>query len=366
MAVKKSLSPLRYPGGKNKLSSYVQQLIKYNNLEKCTYIEPYTGGGAVALRLLFDGVVDNIIINDFDRSIYAFWYSVLNYTDELCSLIEKTPVTMENWFKQRDIQKEKDNVDLLTLGFSTLFLNRTNRSGIIKAGVIGGLNQTGNYKIDCRFNKDNIIEKIKSIANFKEKITLYNLDTLKIYPFKFSLTLGYVLNKNKIDVIYQVENLDDNVMYFQIGGHPAFKCPINPNTKRSDCYIKFENRSEVVSSKVDPRGYATDEKITFKLDDGFLKIADNLFEFDALVIENQGISGVSICDESKNPYVTVHMNVPIFGVWSINESAPFVCIEPWYGRCDRVGYDGELKDREYVNSLNPQKTFNSCYQIEII
>lgn len=194
----------------------------------------------------------------------------------------------------------------------------------------------------------------------------YNLDTLKIYPFKFSLTLGYVLNKNKIDVIYQVENLDDNVMYFQIGGHPAFKCPINPNTKRSDCYIKFENRSEVVSSKVDPRGYATDEKITFKLDDGFLKIADNLFEFDALVIENQGISGVSICDESKNPYVTVHMNVPIFGVWSINESAPFVCIEPWYGRCDRVGYDGELKDREYVNSLNPQKTFNSCYQIEII
>ena len=180
MAVKKSLSPLRYPGGKNKLSSYVQQLIKYNNLEKCTYIEPYTGGGAVALRLLFDGIVDNIIINDFDRSIYAFWYSVLNYTDELCSLIEKTPVTMENWFKQRDIQKEKDNVDLLTLGFSTLFLNRTNRSGIIKAGVIGGLNQTGNYKIDCRFNKDNIIEKIKSIANFKEKITLYNLDTLKL------------------------------------------------------------------------------------------------------------------------------------------------------------------------------------------
>lgn len=194
----------------------------------------------------------------------------------------------------------------------------------------------------------------------------YNLDTLKIYPFKFSLTLGYVLNKNKIDVIYQVENLDDNVMYFQIGGHPAFKCPINPNTKRSDCYIKFENRSEVVSSKVDPRGYATDEKITFKLDDGFLKIADNLFEFDALVIENQGISGVSLCDENKNPYVTVHMDVPIFGVWSINESAPFVCIEPWYGRCDRVGYDGELKDREYVNSLNPQKTFNSCYQIEII
>lgn len=195
---------------------------------------------------------------------------------------------------------------------------------------------------------------------------VYNLDTLKVYPFKFSLTLGYVLNKNIIDVIYQVENLDDNVMYFQIGGHPAFKCPINPNTKRSDCYIKFENRSEVVSSKVDPRGYATDEKIIFKLDDGLLKIADNLFQFDALVIENQGISGVSICDESKKPYVKVHMNVPLFGVWSINESAPFISIEPWFGRCDRVGYDGELRDREYVNSLNPKKTFNSCYQIEII
>ncbi len=176
----KTYSPLRYPGGKNILNKYVINLINSNKLNGCTYIEPYTGGGAVALKLLIDDIVGHIVINDYDRSIYAFWYSVLYHTDDLCNLIQDTEINMDNWYIQKGIQKEKNSIDLLTLGFSTLFLNRTNRSGIIKAGVIGGKDQKGNYKLDCRFKKDDLIEKIKLISSYKDKISLYNLDTLEL------------------------------------------------------------------------------------------------------------------------------------------------------------------------------------------
>ena len=142
-------SPLRYPGGKGKISSFFSELFVANNLIGGTYIEPYVGGGSIALSLLINGVANQIIINDKDRSLFAFWYSILNYTDEFCQLIENTPITIDTWYEQREIQKNKTNAELLSLGFSTFFLNRTNRSGIIKGGVIGGLNQTGNYLILC-------------------------------------------------------------------------------------------------------------------------------------------------------------------------------------------------------------------------
>ena len=130
------LSPLRYPGGKAKVADFVQCLIKENALLDGTYVEPYVGGGSVALSLLFNEYVSDIYINDKDISIYAFWYSVLNNTDALCQLIKDTPINVETWFKQKEFQQNKENrnVDLLNLGFSTFFLNRTNRSGILKAG----------------------------------------------------------------------------------------------------------------------------------------------------------------------------------------------------------------------------------------
>ncbi len=143
----------------------------------CTYIEPFAGGAAVALKLLLDGHVNNIIINDYDRSIYAFWYSVINHTEYLCNLIEQTEITIDEWKIQKEVQVNKSTEDLLRLGFSTLFLNRTNRSGIIKAGVMGGKNQDGQYKLDCRFKKKDIIEKIRVIGGKRDNIRLFNLDT---------------------------------------------------------------------------------------------------------------------------------------------------------------------------------------------
>lgn len=176
----KNYSPLRYPGGKNKLSKYVTRLIENNDLINGTYIEPYAGGAAVALYLLINGHVNNIIINDIDRSIYAFWHSVLYETDDLCNLIRETPINMNIWNEFKEIQKNKEEAPLLQLGFSTLFLNRTNRSGILSAGVIGGKNQNGNYKMDCRFNRNQLIEKIQLIARFRDHIRLYNLDTIDL------------------------------------------------------------------------------------------------------------------------------------------------------------------------------------------
>lgn len=171
-------SPLRYPGGKGKLVPFFERLLKDNDLNDGTYIEPYVGGGAVALSLLLREYVQSIIINDKDRSIYAFWHSVLYNVDELCSLITDTPVNMESWNKQRSIQKEKQEANLLELGFSTFFLNRTNRSGIIKAGVIGGKNQTGNFKMDARYKKEELIRRIRRINAYADRIELHNEDAI--------------------------------------------------------------------------------------------------------------------------------------------------------------------------------------------
>ncbi len=172
-------TPLRYPGGKSKLTPFLSEILKENKIENGTYIEPFAGGAGIAINLLLSKQVHNICLNDKDRSIYAFWYTVLNDANWLIKKIIKTQITIEEWKKQRIVQENKINAGLSELGFSTLFLNRTNFSGIIKAGVIGGINQMGNYKIDARFNKSLIIQKISDIANKKDSISFHNLDALE-------------------------------------------------------------------------------------------------------------------------------------------------------------------------------------------
>lgn len=173
-------SPLRYPGGKGRLVSYFKQLFEENRLKQGIYVEPYVGGASIALSLLIEGYASKVIINDKDKSIYALWYSILNHPRKLCNLIKKTPLTIESWRTQKEIQRNKEKCDLVTLGFSTFFLNRTNRSGIINAGVIGGLEQKGEWKIDARYNKEELIKRIKKISMYKSKIKLFNEDAIRL------------------------------------------------------------------------------------------------------------------------------------------------------------------------------------------
>lgn len=177
MSKSRFLSPLRYPGGKNKMAKFIKDIILENNLKESTYIEPFAGGAGVALYLLIHGYCKRIIINDYDRGIYAFWYSVIHYTEELCELIRTSPVNIEEWRRHREIVLNgNEDVELLQLGFSTFYLNRTNVSGIIKGGPIGGYEQRSKYTIDCRFNRDDLINRIQEIAKYKSKINIYNMD----------------------------------------------------------------------------------------------------------------------------------------------------------------------------------------------
>lgn len=180
----RSFSPLRYPGGKAKFYNNIVDYFNKNNIKEKIYVEPFAGGCGLSLLLLENNIVDKLILNDIDKGIYAFWQSVLLYNKEFCSLVEMSVINLEERNRQKSIYDNKNNIDifnkkqLLDLGFSTFYLNRVNRSGIIKGGVIGGVSQSGKYKMDCRFNKPNLIKRIEKIGNLKNKIQFFNLDVL--------------------------------------------------------------------------------------------------------------------------------------------------------------------------------------------
>lgn len=178
--MEKLYSPLRYPGGKIKLVPFFKKLIEENLLRGTTYIEPFAGGANVALSLLIEKYVSKIIINDIDKSIFAFWSSILHQTDAFISKIHDCNISLEEWKKQKEILNHPTDYSELDLGFAAFFLNRTNFSGVIKAGPIGGFSQKGTYKLDARFNKQNLIAKIKLIAAYKKDITVTCQDALSI------------------------------------------------------------------------------------------------------------------------------------------------------------------------------------------
>ena len=172
-------SPLRYPGGKGKISSYLAEVLKMNKLQGMHYAEPFAGGAGVALDLLFSENVSKIHINDIDPAIYAFWYSAVHHTDALIKRIESVEVSVENWLAARETKRNVNSSSIIDLGFATFFLNRTSQSGILNGGIIGGLDQCGDYKIDCRFNKEELIRRIQRIGFYKSRISVQNLDAQK-------------------------------------------------------------------------------------------------------------------------------------------------------------------------------------------
>lgn len=177
MAIK---NPLRYPGAKSKLASYIQELIINENLQGCTFLEPYGGSAAVSFKLLENDIISYAKINELDPLIFSFWYSVMNYTEELIQLIEATEITIDSWHQMSQYRNPNflEDKTIVDIGFAGLFLNRTNFSGILNANPLGGINQTSNYSINCRFNKDKIIQSIQKISLFRDRVGIFNLDAI--------------------------------------------------------------------------------------------------------------------------------------------------------------------------------------------
>ncbi|WP_138373018.1 MULTISPECIES: aldose 1-epimerase family protein [Oscillospiraceae] len=191
-------------------------------------------------------------------------------------------------------------------------------------------------------------------------------ETKEKYPFDFCLSIGYRLEGRSVKVMWKVENTNEKTMYFSIGGHPAFVCPISGKGKQTDYRLRFDAEGPVVSSLIGEGGLLTEEKAEYQLENGEMQIAEDLFSRDALVIENDQAHNVALVDPEGNAYVTVEFDAPLFRIWAPKGGkAPFVCIEPWYGRCDRADFSKKLEEREWGNMLEPGRIFEKSYTITV-
>lgn len=193
--------------------------------------------------------------------------------------------------------------------------------------------------------------------------------TLDKYPFQFRLKVGYALDGNKISVRWHVENIDNTDIYFQIGAHPAFYFPnFNPATNER-CFIAFDNNKNLKYVSPVEKGCVSPEVHSLKLDsNGLMPIDIHTFDCDTYIFENKQLKKVSILTKEKKPYISLEFDTPLVAIWSPTKphpDCPFICIEPWYGRSDKIGYEGELKNREWMQQLAPGKSFNASYDIII-
>ena len=173
-------SPLRYPGGKGKLSKFMAAIVRANGLSDGRYIEPYAGGAGIAWELLITGVVRHVLINDISPHVFAFWTSVLSHTDELCRRIRDVPLSVEEWDRQKEIFRRPEDASTIELGVSCFYLNRTNRSGILNGGLIGGRNQEGKWRMDARFNRGDLVRRITKIADCRRRIEVSCTDAVEL------------------------------------------------------------------------------------------------------------------------------------------------------------------------------------------
>ena len=219
----------------------------------------------------------------------------------------------------------------------------------------------------ARDMKFNLLKKNESEIWFRREADAY---TKTLYPFNFTLDIGYRLNKKNITVLWEVTNTGDEVMYFSIGAHPAFLCPIDEIKNQEEYYIGFDTSKPIHYLNINEKGLAVkepfEEQKTLDTEDGILAITTDLFDKDALIIEENQCHKVSLLTPNKKPYVTVTFDAPLFGLWSpAKKNAPFICIEPWFGRCDSSDFNGNLQDREWGNTLDAGKIFKASYNIEI-
>lgn len=224
------------------------------------------------------------------------------------------------------------------------------------------------YKLSQHgFARDMEFSLVKESADELVFELVENEETLKKYPFKFSLKIGYKLVGNKVVVSYTVTNTNDKEMYFSIGAHPAFNCDLNKDK------LLFEKDGSPVSGTLKSNvidmscGCLSDKQIDVETLEGIVNISPELFDGDALIFEGRQADAVTLVSVNDGDKLCVTCDVPLFGVWSpVKKNAPFVCIEPWNGRCDRVGFEGGIEDREYGNKLAAGESFDTSFEIEIL
>lgn len=232
-------SPLRYPGGKTILFPFFVRKIEESGLRDVTYVEAFAGGAGAALALLFNEVVDHIVINDLDKAIYSFWRSAVFESDRFIEKIERTRVTVKEWRKQKAIYENK-GAKRFERGFATFFLNRTNRSGILNGGPIGGLDQTGKWKIDARYNKKALIQRIRDIAEYQSRITVTNEDGV-------DLVSRYLRKKNVfvyLDPPYYDKAADLYLNIFQEKDHARLAKKLNAHPNAT-WLLTYDNKPEI-------------------------------------------------------------------------------------------------------------------------
>jgi DNA adenine methylase len=234
-------TPLRYPGGKTSLFEFFDQVIQGHDWKDITYIEPYAGGAGAAVSLLILNKVKSIVINDYDPAIYSFWKAIIERGDDFVEKILTTPITIEEWNKQKLIYKKADKDDFLELGFATFFLNRTNRSGILNAGPIGGKEQLGTYKIDARYNREKLIQKIRLIQSRRDDITVTNQDGIAIIE-KYASKKGSFFY---VDPPYFVKGTDLYLNAFKIKDHEKLAAALNQHSS-AKWLLTYDSEPEIL------------------------------------------------------------------------------------------------------------------------
>ncbi len=248
------LTPLRYPGGKSAFAPFIKSLLEQNDLVGGHYLEPFAGGAGVAIDLLLNGYCSDIHINDFDEAIYHFWKAIVQDTESFLKKLHDTDITIEEWHRQKEILANPEQHSPLEFGFAAFFLNRTNRSGILKAGVIGGKNQTGNYKLDARFNKISLTNRIQNIAQHAKNIHIYNEDALALLGQVDELLPEQSLIY--LDPPYYVKGQGLYRNFYQHDDHVAIKDALG-KTKRK-WIVSYDNNPEI---KTIYKDYIQDEYI---------------------------------------------------------------------------------------------------------
>jgi DNA adenine methylase len=236
-------TPLRYPGGKARFAPFVAEVMQLNGLTGGHYLEPYAGGAGVAMALLLLGHASHVHINDLDPAVNAFWVAVTQHPEELLRLLHDTPVNMEQWFHWRSVMQGEIEGSIVERGFATLFINRTNRSGILKAGVIGGKDQTGPYKIDARFKKVKLAGRIERIAERAENISVYCEDALgllgRCHELMPEKSLIY------LDPPYYVKGRGLYRNFYDHWDHVAIAKALRPQSFRHRWLVSYDNAPEI-------------------------------------------------------------------------------------------------------------------------